>query len=521
MEYRISAYWANLLFLLGYFFLSLGQFPQGVILDESQIRLIEKGQRSNFSQQEFATIKQYLSWHLSFPTIGLLPSKIQLCYPFIPHYFSLWELAPHRGASAKIALIDGGLVSEQQRKQYLFSLFESINLLSTSKSDFSSDECQFMQGHGTYSAGILGANPVLQNLLPSPVVGIAPASSLLMIKAFDGCGITSEKILIDALDVALKNHAQVVSLSFKFDRLSNPDDNHRLESLLKQAPYLVAAAGNDQKKRGVVGEAYPASELEVAFDVGAFGFNGTDAFLLDFSQFQEGVGPLFVAPGQNILSTWISDSPQNSRYLFFSGTSVATTIMTGIISLIVGEFGSEMSRREIVAVCYASSLKFHNSFDWNQKVVLGALDARMALFMLHVMRTLRTNKKISLNGILFDSLIMAIRKILLNQVNEYGTHYFAEPIDFAVSFIDYWKMAQEKEGAWNRYKKDHSIPQTVDGAVQSIVDIIEQAISETQEQEDESLLISEIRTILRSSSSPLLEWLPKGARKRLEVVKLK
>lgn len=59
----------------------------------------------------YATIRKYFFWWRSLPTIGLEqhPDWSPVFYPFIPHFFSLQELAPSQGASVKLALIDNGI----------------------------------------------------------------------------------------------------------------------------------------------------------------------------------------------------------------------------------------------------------------------------------------------------------------------------------------------------------------------------------------------------------------------------
>ena len=63
--------------------------------------------------------KKVLFWYQSIATTGLRDIQ-EPSYPFLPHNFSLWDLAPNKGKGIKVALVDTGVAAFQvaSEKQY-------------------------------------------------------------------------------------------------------------------------------------------------------------------------------------------------------------------------------------------------------------------------------------------------------------------------------------------------------------------------------------------------------------------
>lgn len=61
----------------------------------------------------FDNIEPQLGWHQSFPTTGIIVknSPWKHNYPFLPHQFPLWQMAPKLGSGITIAFIDTGIAS--------------------------------------------------------------------------------------------------------------------------------------------------------------------------------------------------------------------------------------------------------------------------------------------------------------------------------------------------------------------------------------------------------------------------
>jgi hypothetical protein len=248
--------------------------------------------------------------------------------------------------------------------------------------------------HGTHTFGILAGRPKTGG----PIAGIAPHARVIMIKAFDERGMSRKSTLIAALKKAACLSADIVNLSLKIaDRIDTTDGSSlALEHMLGLVPYVVAASGNegDPRMPGYQGavESYPARFDTVAFDVGAFGLRHGTAHIAPFSQYEDGYGPLFVAPGQDIVSTDIAvEDNLYPSYAARSGTSMAAALMSGLVGLIVAEFKDLFSKQEILTVCYHAAYKPETTGDWQQKVVLGAFDARAALLVLHCLARMKSS----------------------------------------------------------------------------------------------------------------------------------
>jgi subtilisin family serine protease len=107
--------------------LRAGTLIPGLEKKLAQLQKVENPTDDQKSKQEYLKkrleslkkAEQILFWYQSIPTIGLRDIE-DPSYPFIPHYFSLWELAPNKGKGIKVALVDTGVAAFQvaSEKQY-------------------------------------------------------------------------------------------------------------------------------------------------------------------------------------------------------------------------------------------------------------------------------------------------------------------------------------------------------------------------------------------------------------------
>ena len=181
--------------------------------------------------------------------------------------------------------------------------------------DFVNDDGDPMDdnGHGTAVAGIISA-------VTNNGIGIAGISNakIMVLKVLDKSGEGYQSNLAFAIEYAVKNGADIISMSF--------GGKEYIEALKVACDYawqngllLIASSGND----GIGKINYPAS-FESVVAVGSI--NRYDE-LSHFSNY--GVNQELVAPGENIVSI-----APNNKYVTFSGTSASAPIVSGISALI-------------------------------------------------------------------------------------------------------------------------------------------------------------------------------------------
>lgn len=475
----------------------------------NHIKEIAKKNDHNIHTMACEPMRQYLFWHQTVATTGLWVNDT-LTYPYVPHWYSLWELAPKKGKGITLVLLDTGVAGYEicgqshYKKHPDLSMLENLNdnlnccdylgfdsvihlvkksiqpveiphlvlekeiitwineycfdnntnsisnffnkhlwfennnhsnqervercineitvgrrgIMPRGKNRFftpvrlsqnrgnkvileflpiaaiSNDKNRLFATHGTHIFGLINArNSGMQSIAKledvESIVGIAPNAYCLMIKMCNENGTSDKKTLIRALKKAQQYNPDIVNLSLKIDSSLSEKSLHQLETLIASFTYVVAASGNSLNAEKNLKEAYPARCSSIPFDVGSFSFDGYGLYpISQFSQYEQGVGPKLVAPGFNIVSTGVS--PTECGYLFLSGTSMASALIAGFLALLLSEFKDDFTREQLLKVCYASTLHMHNTADWSTKAILGVLDMRTALFILHVCRAFKT-----------------------------------------------------------------------------------------------------------------------------------
>jgi|GEM_PF-2940072 len=315
------------------------------------------------------------------------------------------------------------------------------------------------QDHATHTASIIGARGTFfqamstkkqsiswqQAVLAHPgLCGFAPYCSVQVIKALhEGSATTTVSHISNALARATQYGADIVNLSLRIEEVPSSYDVRfkKLEEQLAQVPFLCCAAGNEAGKGSGFG--YPARLPTVTFSVGSFGCIWdalTQSYrcpLSSFSQYQEGVGPHFVAPGECIVGCSSVCPKQGPLYALRSGTSYATAYISGCLTLILGEFKNAFTAEQITAVCQHSCFRLHATPAWKTQVTYGALDVRTALFLLHTLQEVmsaRGKKFVTEN---FTSLLKALRTEITAPALQYGTVHGITH-SFTDAFMDYY-----------------------------------------------------------------------------------
>lgn len=187
-------------------------------------------------------------------------------------------------------------------------------------------------GHGTHVAGIIAMS---DNDIGG--VGIAYNSKIMALKAGYSDGVLNTPDIVEAIEYAYKNGADVINMSF-----GNYAHSALLEEALQDAfasTVLVAAAGNEAiptldavgfSKRGNM---YPAA---YSYVLGVMAYN-SEGELASFSNwdFKPNYGAEYelCAPGEGIFSTL----PGN-RYASWSGTSMAAPVVSAAAAILRGRY---------------------------------------------------------------------------------------------------------------------------------------------------------------------------------------
>ncbi|MDT8357118.1 MAG: S8 family serine peptidase [Methanomicrobiaceae archaeon] len=197
-------------------------------------------------------------------------------------------------------------------------------------------------GHGTHCAGIIAASDD-----GGGVIGTAPEVNILAYKVLDGTGSSSYSDVIAAIQKAVDDGAEILSMSLG----SNPKagDPAGLEEACNNAydagMLLVAAAGNDGTWLGRGDNVYYPARYDSVIAVAATTSSDVPAFF-------SGTGPAveLAAPGDHILSTY------PGGYATMSGTSMACPHVSGTAALVKSANGS-LSNSEIREILQQSALE--------------------------------------------------------------------------------------------------------------------------------------------------------------------
>lgn len=206
------------------------------------------------------------------------------------------------GAGVRIAVIDNGI-------DYSHPLFaDLVGLPAYDFVDNDEDPSEGvgpLSGHGTFVTGLVRL--------------AAPEAEVLVVRAFDGDGLSTTFQVTQALMWAVSQGAAVVNMSF-----GTSSDNDVLAQAcawaVQAGAVLVASAGND----GQVQQLYPASYSEVT-TVTAI---DTVDLIASFSNGNEDAD--VCAPGVNVCSAF----PAPHYWGTWSGTSFSTPLVSAIAGLV-------------------------------------------------------------------------------------------------------------------------------------------------------------------------------------------
>jgi len=217
---------------------------------------------------------------------------------------SQWKYS--RGTGVVVAVIDTGCDLDHPDLQE--NLLDGKNTLDNGSP---SDD----NGHGSHVCGTIAAKDN-----DFGMVGVAPETKIIPIKALDKTGNGSIKHILDGIYYAIDREVDFITMS-----LGSPHDSTDLSQAIKIASskgiIIFCAAGNSGPNSDIM---YPARYEEV------ISIAAVDEELRRTNFSCSGDSLDFLAPGHNILST-----VPNNTYALMSGTSMSNPFVVGCASLLL------------------------------------------------------------------------------------------------------------------------------------------------------------------------------------------
>lgn len=244
----------------------------------------------------------------------------------------VWE-ANSTGDGVDVAVMDSGITENE----YL-EVEENI--------DYTGEGPEDLNGHGTHVAGIIASQS-------SDYRGSAYGADLWNLKVLDSEGTGSGSDIIEGIDYAVQNKADIISISIgaEVETCDGTDAiSQAVDSAVDEGVLVVVAAGNSGPEEGSITAPGCAED---ALTVGSVNGNDEIASYSSRGPTDDGrVKPDIVAPGSDITSTY----PDGFESL--SGTSMAAPHVSGTAALMLEESNLTPSEAEDLLAQNATDLGF-------------------------------------------------------------------------------------------------------------------------------------------------------------------
>jgi subtilisin family serine protease len=218
---------------------------------------------------------------------------------------SEWKYS--QGENVRVAVIDTGC--DLYHNDLKDNILQGKNFISPNKDPIDDN------GHGTHVSGTIAAK---NNGIG--IVGVAPMSKIIPIKALDADGNGSNKDIAKAIVWAVDNSSDLITMS-----LGSSNDSLEIRSAINYATKknvtIFCAAGNFGELVDIM---YPAKYVDT-ISIGSIDQN------LKRSNFSCAGDTLdFLSPGENIIGC-----TPNNNYAIMSGTSMANPFAVGCACLLL------------------------------------------------------------------------------------------------------------------------------------------------------------------------------------------
>ena len=284
-----------------------------IVVDQDSCLSFDNVSTEHPKVMERVQISNETSTSIRVPTLSPSPAPIRSLgqSPQIPWGIreikapAVWNRSS--GAKVKIAIIDTGI--DYTHPDLRHATAGGINLVDPHRPPMDDN------GHGTHIAGTIAATSML-----SGVLGVAPDAQVYAVKAFDRNGTAYVSDIVSGVQWSIENHMDVINMSFGM-KTPHKALEEALRAAYRMGTVVVASSGNE----GKVGEIdYPARYRNVI----AVGATAKHNKMAAFSNRGKRID--IYAPGYKVISTWL-----NGYYQELSGTSMATSHVSGVIALIL------------------------------------------------------------------------------------------------------------------------------------------------------------------------------------------
>lgn len=244
------------------------------------------------------------------PTSGSIPEGLSRSKPFIPwgirHIQAPLTWRKTTGKEIRIGVIDTGI--DYSHPDLQGSIGGGINLINRHMLPIDDN------GHGTHISGTIAA------AARHGMTGIAPQATIYAVKAFDHNGTSFVTDIVKGIDWCVRNGLHIINMSFGM-RTRSAALEAAVRNASREGVLIVASSGNEGKKGSID---YPA-RFDTVIAVGA---TNREKRIASFTN--RGTQIDIYAPGDRVVSTWL-----NNKYHELSGTSMATSHVSGVLALLM------------------------------------------------------------------------------------------------------------------------------------------------------------------------------------------